>query len=407
MDSALATNPYTPGAGYAPPFLAGRDQELDKLNKLLSQDLILKNPIITGLRGVGKTVLLGEVEPMASNLGWVWVSKELSESIFVSEETMAFRLLTDLSFFTSTLQFQKQVTQIGLNGDKKLSIEKLDLTALTNIYKEFPGLISDKLQATFELIWPYIESSGKKGIVFAYDEAQIVTDQKEKDQYPLTLLLAMFQSLQKKKMRYMLLLGGLPSLYPRLVETRTYAERMFTVISLGNLDVDASRKAIEVPLKDKTLKFTEDSVQKIISLSGGYPYFIQFICKESFDYFKLKNQVNPGAVPEVPVDIIMSNLDNDFFSGRWEMVPDRQKEFLLMVSLIEPREEQFGTQEILESVEKNYAAYGIKTFKAGDISQQLSRAQDARILYKVSHGKYAFALPMFSDFVRRKYKVKV
>lgn len=405
MAITITSNPYTPGAGYTPPYLAGRDAEIQKLEKLLDQDQILKNPIITGLRGVGKTVLLGRLEPLAASKGWVLVSKELSESVFVSEETLAMRLLTDLSFFTSTLQIKNKKTQIGLMGGEKVQVDRLDLAALKNIYERFPGLISDKLQATFEAIWPFVEQTGKKGIIFAYDEAQIVSDQKEKEQFPLTLLLGMFQSLQKKGMKYMLLLAGLPSLYPRLVETRTYAERMFTVITLGNLDIDACRKAIEVPLKDKEVRFKEESVQMIISLSGGYPYFIQFMCKESFDYFKLQLEMNPESLPQVPVDIIMANLDSDFFAGRWEGFSDRQKEFLLLVSMIEPRVEVFGAPEILASVEKNASAYSIKAFNSNDISQLLGRAVDNKILYKVSHGKYAFSLPMFAAFVRRRYGI--
>ena len=83
--------------------------------------------------------------------------------------------------------------------------------------------------------------SNVKGIVFAYDEAQVVGDRQVKDQYPLAALLETFQSLQRKGIRYFLLLTGLPTLFPRLVESRTYAERMFTVQQMGKPDQPAKR----------------------------------------------------------------------------------------------------------------------------------------------------------------------
>ncbi len=398
------TNPYTPGAGYTPPHLAGREQEIEKFKKILEQDKILKNPIFTGLRGVGKTVLLTEIGPIAKEYNWVWVGKELAESVFVSEETIVMRLLADLSFFTSTQGHKIKKKQMGLGNETKEVIEKFNLAFLTNFFQEQPGLLSDKIQATFEYVWPLLEQSGKKGIIFAYDEAQIVTDQREKDQYPLSMMLGLFQSLQKKGMRYMLLLSGLPSLYPKLVEARTYAERMFAVHSLGNLSKWDSKDAIEIPLVNKKLQFTLDSVNKIISLSGGYPYFIQFMCRECFDHFKLQMELNPGREPSVPIGLIMANLDSSFFAGRWAGIPERQKEFLFIISIINKLEEQFTFSQIQVSSDTNSAKCGIKPFNRGDIAQTLARLTERTILYKVSHGKYSFAIPMFSDFIQRQFQ---
>ena len=394
-------NPYTPGAGYTPPHLAGREQEIEKFKKLLEQDKILKNPIFTGLRGVGKTVLLTEVRPIAKKYNWVWVGKDFAESVFVNEDTMVMRLLADLSFFTSTQGYKKKEKQIGLKTESKEVVERFNLSFLTKFFQERPGLLSDKIQATFEYAWPLLERSGKRGMIFAYDEAQIVTDQKEKDQYPLSMMLGLFQSLQKKGMRYMLLLSGLPSLYPKLVEARTYAERMFIVNSLGYLNEKDARDAIEIPLVNKELKFTLDSINEIVSLSGGYPYFIQFMCRECFDYFKLQAELNSDSDPSVPVDLIMANLDSSFFAGRWMGIPERQKELLFIIAMIDKLGEQFTSSQIQKSSDANAENYQIIPFSKNDIAQTLGRLMDGRILYKVSHGRYSFAIPMFSDFIKR------
>src|SRR4029077_1691247 len=85
-------NPFKPGAGHKPPYLAGRKEEELEFRELLKQKVILKNLVLTGLRGVGKTVLLEALKPIAIDSGWVMVGTDLSESVSVSEENLAIRL---------------------------------------------------------------------------------------------------------------------------------------------------------------------------------------------------------------------------------------------------------------------------------------------------------------------------
>ena len=72
------SNPFRPGAGHMPPYLAGRQGEIDEFRKLLRQEAVLENMVLTGLRGVGKTVLLETLKPIALNSGWLWVGTDLS-----------------------------------------------------------------------------------------------------------------------------------------------------------------------------------------------------------------------------------------------------------------------------------------------------------------------------------------
>ena len=88
-------NPFRPGAGHMPPHLAGRDTEKEDFRKLLQQATITDNVALTGLRGLGKTVLLEIFKPMAIQEGWLWVGTDLSESMSMSEENVATRLLTE------------------------------------------------------------------------------------------------------------------------------------------------------------------------------------------------------------------------------------------------------------------------------------------------------------------------
>src|SRR6266567_537172 len=96
-------NPFRPGAGHMPPYLAGRQKESQEFEKLLEQTTILSNLILTGLRGVGKSVLLESLKPDAVKADWLWVGTDLSESTSISEENVATRLLTDLAVITSAI----------------------------------------------------------------------------------------------------------------------------------------------------------------------------------------------------------------------------------------------------------------------------------------------------------------
>src|ERR1051326_1277955 len=102
MSSAEFKNPYRPGAGHMPPYLAGREREYAEFDRLLEQDEILENLVLTGLRGVGKTVLLEKFKSRALEHGWIWASADLSESASISEVALAERLLADLALITSS-----------------------------------------------------------------------------------------------------------------------------------------------------------------------------------------------------------------------------------------------------------------------------------------------------------------
>jgi hypothetical protein len=80
-----------------PPYLAGREGEYGEFDRLLEQEQILENLVLTGLRGVGKTVLLETFKPRAFEKGWLWATADLSESASISESALAERLLADLA----------------------------------------------------------------------------------------------------------------------------------------------------------------------------------------------------------------------------------------------------------------------------------------------------------------------
>ena len=383
-------NPFKPGAGHKPPYLAGRHEEELEFRELLKQRVILKNLVLTGLRGVGKTVLLEALKPVAIESGWVMVGTDLSESVSVSEENLAVRLLTDISMVTSGVAlttknkpgFMNQTSQVNLN-----------YASLKKIYDETPGLVSDKLKFVLEYVWGVIKQFDKCGVIFAYDEAQNLTDRADKDQYPLSLLLDVFASIQKKGIPFMLVLTGLPTLFPTLVESITYTERMFRVLTLGRLTQEDTKEAICVPIQECPVQFDNNSIEGICKLSGGYPYFIQFICKEVYD--RWIQQLDAGEDTSVPEEELIRKLDSDFYAGRWARVTDRQKDLLKLIANLPNNDAEFTVQEIVSASQVE------KPFSSSHANQMLSTLSEGGLIYKNRYGKYSFAVPMFGPFVRR------
>lgn len=414
FESVEFKNPFRPGAGHMPPYLAGRETEQNEFQKLVEQDVILENMILTGLRGVGKTVLLETFKPIALEKKWLWLNADLSEAASINEENIAKRLLTDLSIKTSSLIISKADAQkIGFDkipraesekpytpGGKHHSEQYLDYETLVGIFSTTPGLIADKLKSCIEIAWTLLtEQTDTKGIVFAYDEAQNLADHSDRAEYPLSLLLDVFQSIQRKGLPCLLVLTGLPTLYSKLIEARTYSERMFHVLELLRLNVKDSRDAIIIPIKQKDCPITFDdaSITLVAESSGGYPYFIQFICREIYDIWIQK--MTRGEKPSVPIAEIIQKLDTDFFSARWSRVTDRQRDLLLVAANLEDCEIEFTVRAITKQSEKQLE----KPLSSSHVNQMLVSLCNAGLVYKNRHGKYSFAVPLLHEYIKRQH----
>lgn len=402
MDMDNWHNPYRPGAGHMPPYLAGRGQETKQFIALLSQEVVLKNVVLTGLRGVGKTVLLETLKPEAQKRGWLWAGTDFSEAASSTEEVLATRILTDLGVLTgSLLASVDRVESVGFTKAQKEVKKPIGYQALREIYETTPGLVSDKLKRVVTDMWAAISANVEdvRGIIFAYDEAQNMSDHAERNQYPLALLLDVFQSLQRTGVKAMLVLSGLPTLFPKLVESRTFAERMFSIITLDSLSDEEAGEAVQRPLEShpSLLRFNEPFVRQIVEQSKGYPYFVQFICRETFDLALAHLRANQSLESlDVPVQGILRKLDEDFFAGRWAKATDRQRDLMRVIANLPNCEDEFTVSEIVSGSRDSE-----RPFSSSHVNQMLLALIKQGLVYKNRHGKYCFAVPLMGDFIRR------
>ena len=322
----------------------------------------------------------------------------MSESASISELKLAERILADLAVLTSSIMIsEEKQLPLGFKSEEIIANRAVGYGDLKAHFDNTPGLVSDKLKAVLRFVWGAIPSGAVSGVVFAYDEAQNLTDHRKNEQYPLSVLLDVFQSIQRADMPFLLILAGLPTLLPKLVEARTYSERMFHTVFLRPLNREDSREAIIKPVEDSDSKivFSSKTVDIIIEMSGGYPYFIQFMCREVYD--SLIVQLDKGMAPNVPTQDIIRKLDNDFFAGRWSRATDRQRDLLRIIANLENCDSEFTVQEVIQASKKGLN----KSFSSSHANQMLSSLSDHGLVYKNRHGRYSFAVPLLSEFIKR------
>jgi hypothetical protein len=399
----IPLNPFRPGVGTRPLYLAGRSTEQNEFAKALRQAPLAQNLIITGLRGVGKSVLLDELKPIALQHGWLWTGNDWSETASISEKDVAARLLVDLSTILAPLISIKHEGKrsVGFTSSHKTTStnRSLGYDDLTNIYERTPGFPSDKLKAVLEQVTDWLAPTHVKGIVFGYDEAQNLSDHKESHQYPLSLVVDVFSSIQRKnkKCQTLLVLTGLPTLLPKLNEARTYTERMFHTMVLDRLSDEEARKAITKPIEltSSSLRFSDKTISHVVSESRGYPFLIQYICKEVFDAWIGKMTV--GQAPSVPMDQITAKLDLDFFAPRWSLATDRQQTFMQVIATLDTSDGEFTVSEITAASRELLQ----KPFGPSHATQMLGHLAEKGLIYRNRRGTYCFAVPLLAGFIRR------
>ena len=172
---------------------------------------------------------------------------------------------------------------------------------------------------------------------------------------------------------------------------------MFHTIFLKKLDEAAAREAILKPVQDAkgATTFSPETVERIVVISGGYPYFIQFICKEVFDAWIV--QAEFGISPSIPESAIVKKLDADFFHGRWARATDRQRELMQVIALLPNAEMEFSVSEVVSGSDQS----SYKPFKQSHVSKMLKELADSGLVYKNRWGKYSLAVPLMSQFIQR------
>lgn len=323
-------NPYTPGAGRKPAVLAGRDDNLQDFELLIDRlqgGLYERSMVFSGLRGVGKTVLLLELDVMAREAGWAStdVQEVGSQQDFrVSFARMAVRVLRSMSLKARMKDRARQA--LGVVKSFSASVPggvKLQLDVDAAVGSADSGDIEEDL-ADVLLEIGQVAQAGASGALFLIDEMQNLHDAS------LGALCMAFHRLSQKNLPVALVAAGLPTLRPALHRAKPYASRLFAYREVGRLPDAAARSALISPAARHKVKFTEEAAAMVIQESGGYPYYLQEYGRVLWD----EVETTPIGLDEVRRvhDIVQDSLDTSFFGPQFDLATDAEQRYLLAIA---------------------------------------------------------------------------
>lgn len=381
-------NPFALGAGNPPAALTGRDPEIrqfETLLKRLEQRKFAQSLAISGLRGVGKTVLLGRLGEIADSREWVVpdVVEIKSTTDFRAEVAqLAYDALLRLSALRALGNRAKRIGRfltgfkIGVSPDGFEIGFDPDSVAATGL----TGNLERDLSYLFQELGE-VALGAQTGVLFLIDEMQFL----EKEE--IEALVAAMHRMAQKKLPVAIACAGLPQLPGELVGAKSYAERLFAYPRLDKLALGAAEGAIEIPLKDESVEIRREALVRLVELADRYPAFIQAYAEQAWN----TAPSSPITIDDVETaaPLVLARLDAEFFSVRLEKATPAERAYLsAMADLGDGYQLSSAVAARLGKEPRSQAPHRDSLIKKG-------------LIYSPEHGYLDFTVPHFADFMRR------
>lgn len=402
----MPRNPYSPGVGTRPPFLAGRDDQIRLFERLLADyPEKRRNLRITGLRGVGKTVLLKEYERIAKRNEWVVVRRDLGPRLREEADfavAVSEYLLEAVEALSLKARLKKGVSS-ALAAISQVQVkvgEEVTVSMGPGVRRSTKSALEDRLRRAILELGSVARDHGR-GVALLFDEAHSVYDRPRQRQYPLGALLSAMVAAQDDddaQLPVMLVLCGLQPLTANIHAARSNAERLFRAGEIGNLPLDpespgslsAAAQALVRPAN--TIAYADGVAERIAGDVSGYPYFIQWFGEALWDAADLAGaNLITHELYERERPAIQQSLDDEFFEPRYR----------------DARKSDQGTLRIAASLGRESFAKAdldrVATKSTGALSVSLNRLIADNLVYRDEHGVYAYTAPLFGDFMRRRH----
>jgi hypothetical protein len=389
MTDISSKNPYRPGVGVRPLYLAGREAPLRRFAAMLrAAPEQQANMRVTGLRGVGKTVLLETFAEHAQRLGWEPAFMELQPA-HNTDETLRAAMG---SLLERTRQRLSRLARLRSAAGKalrstSLSVSWEDVSLAVSFGSEREENLAREIFTTAGVAL----AKGRKGVVLLLDEAQLVHDERGRHgEHPLSLLIAAVVALQRQELPLGLVLCGLPTLTGNLQKARSYSERLFRGEEIDSLTAEQALEAFTRPLAQTARDATEALAKRVVAEVEGYPYFLQLWGSELWDAADVvgAKRLTPRLLDATRGDIY-DRLDRDFYDPRLVTLTPAEQDLLLASA--------HCSYPPLRS--SDLAGASEKT--PGNVNVLLGRLVGAGALYRIRKGEYAYTAPKFRDYLLR------
>lgn len=369
-----------------PMYLAGRDEDISNIEQMFmasTMNVPTQSVIFSGLRGVGKTVLLNKLQKIAEDMDIFCRHIEIEErNDFISQiATCSQAFLRKVS----AKEKFKHLIQKPLDAIKSLvvSFDPNDSTFSLSLQDRELYQSANLTQSLMEVFTTIGETAFKSEtpICFFIDEIQYMKEAE------LGALIAALHRTNQLGYPVMVVGAGLPKIYKMLSDEKSYSERLFLYEEIGTLTEGQSRKAIVEPAKRFGISYTDEAIDEIIRITKGYPFFIQQLCQ--IVYNNMKNEMIVRSDIEDSIPAFFKVLDTGFFKVRYERCSEGDKKFIF--AMVRCGELPCTVSNIARQLDKNVK----------QISPTRAQLINKGIIYPVRHSELDFTVPEFSGFIQR------
>lgn len=389
----LTPNPYRPGAGTTPAYLAGREQVLHDAQAVLENIRVgfpARSVIYYGLRGVGKTVLLNRIGEMADDMDVPVEYMEIAEREHSFQEAIVlhiYKLMSKLSPVDKLEGYVKKAMGIL----KAFSIKYTDSSAGIEIAFDPVHGIADTGNLTNDMTELFLAlgrlaAKKEQGIALFIDEIQYIN---ERD---FEALIEALHRVNQKGYPLVIFAAGLPKIVRLAGKIKSYAERLFQFIAIDSLSKADAKLALEKPAAKMQVTFTHDAVEKVLAVTEGYPYFIQEYGKWIWENREHARVITPAIVERAYHDF-KSTMDEAFFKVRHDRATPRELEF--MTAMVRCGELPCNMKDVAQQL-------GESAQKVGPLRAQLIHKG---FIYAPQRGTVAFTVPQFDKYLQRTYHI--
>jgi len=383
-------NPFSPGAGSRPPELVGRDDILAQADVLLGRvraGRAEKSLLLTGLRGVGKTVLLNEIEHRAAMSHDRTVVVEASEGTTLAALLAPHlrRLLFDLDRLAGAGHKVRRALAVLRSFVGGIRVEAGGLEFGLDIEPERGTADSGDLRIDLTDLFTAVGEAARERCttaVLLIDELQYL------DAAELGALIMAMHRVQQLRLPLVLVGAGLPVLPGLAGDARSYAERLFAFPNIGALSRDDAVKALVEPTREAGVVIEADALEEIYRHTKGYPYFLQEWGYQAWN----TAEASPIRIQDVhhATARVTARLDANFFRVRFDRLTPGEKRCLRAMAELGPGPHRTGD-----------VAHALGYRSSTTLSPVRKKLIDKGMVYSPSHGEMAFTVPLFDEFMRR------
>jgi hypothetical protein len=378
-------NPFSPGAGTAPPALVGRDELIERYSVVLRRAVAGrpgKSIMPIGLRGVGKTVLLSRFYEIALELG-------LKVSFIEAPDSGDFKRLLAMRLRSVLLELDRGqmsgAVRRALGVLKSFTYRLPDGSSLSLDVDAVPGSADSGVlsEDTADLLTAVGEAARdrKNGVLIAIDEVQYL------DVEELAAIISAIHRTVQLSLPVVLVGAGLPQLPGLTGDAKSYAERLFDFPQIGSLGREDARAVLTLPAAAQDILFADDALDELVGRTQGYPYFLQ---EWGYHVWNAASG-SPITLEDVRVAApeVQQQLDENFFHVRMDRLTPAEKQYLQAMAELGPGPHRSGDIA---------AKLGVKV---ASVAPRRSVLIQKGMVYSPAYGDTAFTVPLFDEFLRR------